>query len=529
MAGLSLPLKMAGTRQNAQAQPTAGKLSSVSRNANVTLGTGVLAQRQSLVQGLVSDPAKVEVRQPGGSSNPERATKPEDAKTAVAPKDQQPIAADGASPVAATLTQVPAIEIRSKTETPVSSLSVNQPDLTTPGAMSHSSKAESRAVAASAGSVTEGSQPVPPARPAEMHSTGQAESGLPGSKSIPAQDSNGTEAKPSGVDGRPVAAATEVRDSTPGAAAPAGRMNTEALARGPDMNHALTATTAAQTTPIQATNDGAGLDTGRESGAQGNPLPAGEPNQANPGLSGRGSASVHSVKRTQHAMGASEVRTGPVQPQFDAGLGDATAMGRDPAVGREPNPAPGGAAPAEPVLRETFAALDSDVSPGAPTWTHSSARQAEAGFQDPALGWIGVRADRNGGGVHAALVPGSVEAAAELGSHLEGLNAYLAAQHTPVESLRMAAPEGSFSNYGAGQAADQGAGQGMGTNQGTGQGEHPGAGQNTQQQAYADANSGGAIHGSERAPMAAASSQPLQVDSAAQPQRSGGVYISVVA
>jgi hypothetical protein len=116
-----------------------------------------------------------------------------------------------------------------------------------------------------------------------------------------------------------------------------------------------------------------------------------------------------------------------------------------------------------------------------------------------------------------------VEASVELGSHLEGLNGYLAAQHTPVESLRMAAPEGVESRYPGEQTA------GQGTGAGTGQGEHPGAGANAQRQVNADAAPAGAIHNSEISRTSTASNLPGAVDVAAQAQANGGAYISVEA
>jgi hypothetical protein len=60
---------------------------------------------------------------------------------------------------------------------------------------------------------------------------------------------------------------------------------------------------------------------------------------------------------------------------------------------------------------ETFAALDATAAPGRPAWIHTGAQQAEAGFQDPELGWVGVRADASGSGIHAQLVAGSTDAA----------------------------------------------------------------------------------------------------------------------
>jgi hypothetical protein len=117
-------------------------------------------------------------------------------------------------------------------------------------------------------------------------------------------------------------------------------------------------------------------------------------------------------------------------------------------------------AASRPDSREAFATLDAADAPGATTWIHAGAQRAEAGYQDPTLGWVGVRADLSGGGVHAQLVPGSADAAQALGSHLAGLNAYLSEHHTPVESLTLTAPEsGLGSDRGTGEGMQQGAGQ----------------------------------------------------------------------
>jgi hypothetical protein len=111
------------------------------------------------------------------------------------------------------------------------------------------------------------------------------------------------------------------------------------------------------------------------------------------------------------------------------------------------------------VLQETFAALDSGTAVGTPNWIHAGGRQVEAGFQDPALGWVGVRADLSGGSLHAALVPGSTEAAQALSGHLAGLNAYLQEQQTPVATLTMAAPGMTGLESSVDQSMQQSAGQ----------------------------------------------------------------------
>lgn len=90
---------------------------------------------------------------------------------------------------------------------------------------------------------------------------------------------------------------------------------------------------------------------------------------------------------------------------------ETSAMVRDPAGAHGPAPsAPAGSgisAGTPAAAQETFSALDAGAAVGAPSWVHAGSRQAEAGFEDPALGWVGVRADLSGGSVHASLVPGS--------------------------------------------------------------------------------------------------------------------------
>jgi len=70
-------------------------------------------------------------------------------------------------------------------------------------------------------------------------------------------------------------------------------------------------------------------------------------------------------------------------------------------------------------------------------WTHAGTRFAEAGFQDPTLGWVSVRAERDSTGLHAVLVPASHDAGQMLSAHLSGLNAHLASQHIEVSSVTM--------------------------------------------------------------------------------------------
>jgi hypothetical protein len=169
--------------------------------------------------------------------------------------------------------------------------------------------------------------------------------------------------------------------------------------------------------------------------------------------------------------------------------------------------------------RDAFAALDAASAEGKATWIHSGTQQAEAGFQDPALGWVGVRANTSGGGVHAELVPGSDNAAQTLGSHLAGLNTYLAEHHTPVETLTMAAPESGRSGLDSGQSAGQSMQQNAGqqTGQELGQGADSGSqyGKSSSSTAQSAVASGSAVSAAE-------------LDGSAQPAWQSG-HISVMA
>ncbi len=107
--------------------------------------------------------------------------------------------------------------------------------------------------------------------------------------------------------------------------------------------------------------------------------------------------------------------------------------------------------------QDTFSALDAGSLPGNPIWTQAGSRHAEAGFRDPDLGWVGVRADLSASGVHATLVPSSADAAQALSGHIAGLDAHLTEQHAQIASLSMASPGDGGIGSGAGQQMQQNA------------------------------------------------------------------------
>jgi hypothetical protein len=169
-----------------------------------------------------------------------------------------------------------------------------------------------------------------------------------------------------------------------------------------------------------------------------------------------------------------------------------------------------------PDSREAFATLDTAGAPVATTWIHAGTQRAEAGYQDSALGWVGVRADLSRGGVHAQLVPGSADAAQALGRHLAGLNAYLAEHHTQVETLTLAAPESGSSGL---------------SGQGAGEGTQHGAGQQSAQGTDASTPSGQYSESVIQLPAASAESPAffVDMDGSAQSATLDGFHISVMA
>ena len=182
------------------------------------------------------------------------------------------------------------------------------------------------------------------------------------------------------------------------------------------------------------------------------------------------------------ARGTSLPRTGPSAfPGTEAPPAGRDASGGMAAEAARINAAPGESGSAlvrapggstVTAARETFAAMDAEGAPSQPAWIHAGAHHAEAGFEDPALGWVGVRAEVSGGGIHAALMPGSADAAQALGGHLAGLNAFLTDQHSSVAPVTVSAPENGWSQGGTG---GQEAGHAMQSETGQqGPGQQPG-------------------------------------------------------
>ena len=167
------------------------------------------------------------------------------------------------------------------------------------------------------------------------------------------------------------------------------------------------------------------------------------------------SAPVHAVvetataeaKSVQATSSSSKPRTARVSPVERAATASSPAALQPaaPPVHEAPvsprrefvNPA----SPAVPAQADTFAALD--AAPPAPpaTWVHAGANRAEAGYLDPSLGWVAVRAEAPGNLLHASIVPSTPEAAQVLGTHLAGLNTYLADHRGAAAQLTIASPD----------------------------------------------------------------------------------------
>jgi len=169
-----------------------------------------------------------------------------------------------------------------------------------------------------------------------------------------------------------------------------------------------------------------------------------------------------------------------------AGVGAATQP--PPTAGLAPGHAASGPAaragiPAAPQAGEGLArggALErmDGAGPAAASVGHLPARAVAVGVEDPAHGWIEVRAQGAAGQVSASLSAASPEAHAALRAQLPGMAAYLAEREVGVRSLAMGAEAGGFAGHaGAGANSGSNSGSNSSSNSGSDPGPQADAGQ----------------------------------------------------
>ncbi len=213
---------------------------------------------------------------------------------------------------------------------------------------------------------------------------------------------------------------------------------------------------------------------GELSGASKGPPSGAEPMKGAAGTTAAQQAGQH--RKTERAEDQSGATTAALQPAQAVAHGlvtgdDATYQTFQKEMTATKG-APAAQAPSAADLQQTFSALDSGGMSGTEIghWTHAGKASAEAGFDDPTLGWIGVRAELGPSGVHASLLPGSADAVQSMHAHLPELNAYLAEHRMPVETLKVAAPANEWSGFGQGhQGGQQGGGDAQQNNAASGQ------------------------------------------------------------
>ena len=111
-------------------------------------------------------------------------------------------------------------------------------------------------------------------------------------------------------------------------------------------------------------------------------------------------------------------------------------------------------------LHEPFAAMDAARNDGAVRWVLADSHRAEAGFQDPSLGWVSVRAQAGAAGIHASVMPASGAAAEVLSGHLAGLNAHLASHYEHMNAVILSPPGNGWNSRDAERELTQGNGSG---------------------------------------------------------------------
>lgn len=84
------------------------------------------------------------------------------------------------------------------------------------------------------------------------------------------------------------------------------------------------------------------------------------------------------------------------------------------------------------------ATLDAKSAEVPARWTSSDPRSVAAGFQDPELGWVSVRAHTDASGLHATVIPSSQEAGQVLAGHMAGLAAHLSDRVATIDTLTIA-------------------------------------------------------------------------------------------
>jgi len=110
------------------------------------------------------------------------------------------------------------------------------------------------------------------------------------------------------------------------------------------------------------------------------------------------------------------------------------------------------------------------------------------GYRDPVLGYVELRAQSNGGAVHASLGAQSNSAGATLSADLPALAAWMEASHTPVATISVVAIHGGEAGSTAMPGAHSGSG-GLGGNPlaGSGMGFGQDLGQHSGQSSNPDA------------------------------------------
>jgi trimeric autotransporter adhesin len=117
-----------------------------------------------------------------------------------------------------------------------------------------------------------------------------------------------------------------------------------------------------------------------------------------------------------------------------------------------------GASPT-PASANPFDGIDSGAPSQSPGWLRATSHQVEAGYHDPSMGWVEVRANEGTGGVHATLIPATPGAADTLGQHLAGMTNYLNERETPIATLNVASAAVQAGAGNEGHAAGSGSGQ----------------------------------------------------------------------
>ncbi len=163
---------------------------------------------------------------------------------------------------------------------------------------------------------------------------------------------------------------------------------------------------------------------------------------------------VPATSKSKLAAGIFPIDVGASSPRSEDAHGKLIAAAPTAVIVQFPDSVRTASDPHPTAPPEPFVTIDAGDNTAA-KWVLAAGHRAEAGFQDPSLGWVSVRAQAGAGGIHAALIPSSDVAAQVLGGHLAGLNAHMANQYEHLNPVTLSTSDAGWQSRDTGREMAQ--------------------------------------------------------------------------